>query len=115
MRDYIKRDSVLNDIGELFTLCYETLPNECGHHFIVEKELKIHWDYVKGLPAADVRENKHGEWIGYPECLKYPNAYSGDHIVCSNCEECFSVLDNCTERFDFCPHCGAVMDGGDEQ
>ena len=53
---------------------------------------------------------KHGRWIDYPECLKYPNAYSRDHIVCSVCEECFSVLDNATERFDFCPHCGAKMD-----
>lgn len=64
---------------------------------------------IKGIPAEDVRPVKHGEWIGYPECLKYPNAYADDHIVCSVCEECFSILDNCAERFDFCPHCGADM------
>ena len=61
-------------------------------------------------PAADVAEVRHGRWIGFPECLKYPNAYSDDHIICSVCEECFNFLDNDTERFDFCPHCGAKMD-----
>lgn len=55
MTEYIERDAVLNDIAELFTLCHETLPNECGHHFIVENELKTHLDFVKNLPAADVR------------------------------------------------------------
>lgn len=64
---------------------------------------------IKGITAEDVKPVKHGEWIGYPECLKYQNAYADEHIVCSVCEECFSILDNCAERFDFCPHCGADM------
>ena len=54
MAEYIEREKVINDIGELFTLCSETLPNECGHHFIVEKELETHLDFVRKLPAADV-------------------------------------------------------------
>lgn len=62
------------------------------------------------IHIADGQEIVHGRWVGFPECLKYPNAYADDHIVCSACEECFSVLDNCTERFDYCPHCGAIMD-----
>lgn len=77
--------------------------------------------YVDGLtdaytlicqaPTTDLVERKTGEWIGYPECLKYTNAYSDDHIVCSACEECFSILDNDCERFNFCPNCGAKMEG----
>ena len=85
-------------------------------------------DLIDDLPAADmvardcydrllaendelrkVRPVVRGKWIGYPECLKYPNAYSNDHIVCSACEECFSILDNDCERFNFCPNCGADM------
>lgn len=38
------------------------------------------------IPAADVRPVRRGKWVGYPECLKYPNAYSDDHIVCSAAE-----------------------------
>ena len=62
------------------------------------------------IPVSDVAAVRRGRWIGFPECLKYPNAYSDDHIVCSVCEECFSILDNDAERFDFCPHCGARME-----
>lgn len=60
-------------------------------------------------PSADVRENVHGEWVEYPESLKYEKAYSNDQIVCSECGEVFSVIDNDTERFYFCPNCGADM------
>lgn len=56
MTEYIERDVVIDDIGDLFTICYETLPNEYGHHFIVEKELQTHLDFVRNLPAADVVE-----------------------------------------------------------
>lgn len=55
-KEYIPREDVINDIGELFTICRETLPNECGHHFIVESELQSHLDFVRNLPAADVVE-----------------------------------------------------------
>lgn len=37
--------------------------------------------------------------------------FTDDVIVCSECLAMFSVLDNCTEDFDFCPHCGADMRG----
>lgn len=53
---------------------------------------------------------RHGHWIEYPRCLAYDGAFSDDHIVCSVCESVWNVLDNCTERFDCCPHCGAKMD-----
>lgn len=74
-------------------------------------------DYLKktidAIPAADVAPVVHAHWVEYPECLKYPNAYNDDHIVCSACKECFSVLDNDTERFNYCPNCGAKMDEED--
>lgn len=53
-KEYIPREDVINDIGELFTICRETYPNECGHHFIVEDELQSHLDFVRNLPAAEV-------------------------------------------------------------
>lgn len=54
---------------------------------------------------------RRGAWIGHPECLRFDGAYSDDHIVCSECMEVFSILDNDTERFKYCPNCGARMDG----
>lgn len=64
------------------------------------------------LPAAQMRR---GKWIEYPECLQYDGAYSDDHIVCSACKSVWSILDNDTERFNYCPKCGAKMDGGEDE
>ena len=66
---------------------------------------------VKELPAVDAAPVKRGRWIEYPLCLGYVGAYSDDHIVCSNCKSVWSIIDNDTERFDYCPHCGAQMGG----
>ena len=102
MAEYIDRKSVLNDIGELFTLCYETLPNECGHHFIVEKELETHWDFVKNLPAADVAPVRHGHWIFNDMSRR----------VCSLCGNPvgFSWKEDGWHEGDYCQGCGAKMD-----
>ena len=41
--------------------------------------------------------------------------YFTDDIACSECLAKFSVIDNETERFDFCPNCGAGMTGGEKE
>lgn len=41
--------------------------------------------------------------------------YFTDDIACSECLAKFSVIDNETERFDFCPNCGCAMKGGKEE
>ena len=41
--------------------------------------------------------------------------YFIDDIACSECLAKFSVIDNETERFDFCPNCGCAMKGGEEE
>ena len=60
---------------------------------------------------AHCTERKKGEWIEYPDCLRYEGAYADDQIVCSACHHVFCIMDNCTEEFDFCPHCGADLRG----
>ena len=56
-----------------------------------------------------LKEQRTGKWIEYPKALEYEGAYLPEHIVCSACEHVFCTLDNCTEEFNFCPHCGAKM------
>lgn len=56
------------------------------------------------------QEPKRGRWITYPECLAYEGAYSEDHLVCSECESVWSIMDNDTETFRCCPNCGARME-----
>ena len=40
--------------------------------------------------------------------------YFTDDIACSECLTKFSNIDNETERFNFCPHCGADMRGNND-
>ena len=56
-----------------------------------------------------LKERRTGRWIEYPKALEYEGAYLPEHIVCSACEHVFCTLDNCTEEFNYCPHCGAKM------
>ena len=65
---------------------------------------------IKEFPAADVQPVKHGQWIEH-----------NDWIECNVCG--FEVNDiycekrdmTCTETsYDYCPKCGARMDGDTE-
>lgn len=105
MPEYIEKDVVINDIGELFTICYETLPNEYGHHFIVEEELQTHLDFVRNLPAADVVEVKHGKWIWLTDC-------TNEGLYCSNCHAKISDHRPVKKKLsNYCSNCGAKMEG----
>lgn len=51
------------------------------------------------LPAADVATVRHGRWIKY----QIPPI-----ICCSNCDWATDVKE---KNFNYCPKCGAKMDG----
>ena len=52
------------------------------------------------IARADVQEIKHGEWI---------MTCNGDYYYCSECLNYKKPIDR---EFFYCPHCGAKMDGG---
>lgn len=60
------------------------------------------------IPAADVAPVVHGRWVSV--------AGKRDRI-CSRClhNEPYKNADDDAEVFEFCPHCGAKMDGGDNK
>ena len=85
MDEYIKREAVI----DLITRRYEN-PEICTQE-------------INGIPSADVAPVRHGHWEpGNP--------------ICSVCgENKFKDLDAdiwCDWLPDFCPNCGAKMDGG---
>lgn len=65
------------------------------------------WMESSVLYNAGYRKQSEGEWE------QQPRPYE-DEIVCSVCGANFNIIDNCTEKFDFCPNCGARMTKGDE-
>ena len=55
------------------------------------------------LPTADVAPVKHGRWVKEkPDVLI--------HWHCSVCKKCYFLEE---PNADYCPRCGAKMDGGD--
>lgn len=58
-------------------------------------------DMIEDAPAADVAPVVHGRWI------PFHSEIAGDIQYCSACEIGFAA------KTDYCPHCGAMMDGGD--
>ena len=53
-------------------------------------------------PAADVAPVVHGRW------MPFHSEAAGDIQYCSACEIGFDA------KMDYCPHCGAKMDGGED-
>lgn len=70
------------------------------------KMLEITKKWLKGYPAADVRENVRGEWIEVTD-ENFASTY-----YCSNCHN--APIVNLYGEYDFsiyCPKCGADMRG----
>ena len=57
------------------------------------------------FPAADVAPVRHGRWVSVPHKLAR---------VCSMCnrDEPYKFADIDADVYEYCPNCGAKMDGG---
>lgn len=93
----------------------------------VQKADESCWDLCDKLnfvPAIEDEqpERKSGKWIEDAETyykavnekgggVNENTPYFTDDIGCPECLSMFSVINNETERFDFCPVCGADMRG----
>ena len=90
MDEYIKRKAVI----DLITRRYEN-PEICT------KE-------INSIPAADVAPVRHGWWVH--EHISEGYAW----VMCSECEAVIhKILIN--KRLNYCPNCGAKMDGVDDE
>ena len=58
---------------------------------------------IEDMPAVDVAPVRHGRW---------EEASDGDGIVCPFCRTDFCTIIYDTEYFNYCPNCGAKMEGG---
>lgn len=61
---------------------------------------------IKDTPTADVEEVRHGEWLYIPETLMTCAVFE-----CSECK-CYQLDPHTKSNMQFCPRCGANMDGG---
>lgn len=112
MAEYIEREAVIRHLNDIrYTVAPQVWidPTEWPLRRAEYSGLSTAIEVVAEAPAADVVERKKGEWIGFPESFKFEHIYDRDAIVCPFCEESWNIVDNDTERFNFCPNCGADM------
>ena len=110
MAEYIEREEALAIIEEKQK---ELCPvGRYGRSYVYgsDREKYDAWeeivDALENIPAADVAPVVHGRWVSV--------AGKRDRI-CSRClhNKTYKNADDDAEVFEFCPHCGAKMDGGD--
>ena len=100
MTEYIEREAISEEIRKYY---YKNPPNfSYGEWF--DRGLDRAQRAILDAPAADVAPVRHGQWI---EKEKYTFGIMYD---CSLCED--RILDN-GHPWNYCPNCGAKMDGGD--
>lgn len=93
MAEYIEREVISEEIRKYY---YKNPPNfSYGEGF--DRGLDRAQRAILDAPAADVAPVRHGRWKRYGRNL-------GE---CSNCGEIVNI------RYNYCPNCGAKMDGGD--
>ena len=94
MAEYIEREDLL----ELYRIDDPVL-NKNGH-----VPLPVIRQNIMDIPAADVAPVRHGRWVSVPHKLAR---------VCSVCnrDEPYKFADIDADVYDYCPNCGAKMDG----
>lgn len=104
MAEYISRKEAIAYIREQSEECqkaFEELGGESGVYADAYNDLA---ENFYSIPAADVAPVVHGNWI-------WNSLFSNEFysvLSCSQCEELIEVLIN---RPNYCPNCGAKMDG----
>ncbi len=108
MARYIDADALIKALDEL------QKPHDIGFgetSCLVAINLYSLNNLIKDLPTADVVEVVHGEWIRKADWKDLPT-------VCNQCKHEFTEYvigyewEETGDLPNFCPHCGARMDGG---
>lgn len=95
----IDADKLLCEIEE--ELSYECKAYTAEQNKWIDTGLRIAATDIRHQPTVNAVEVVHGRWIDARE-------YCGDYM-CSNCDALYG-----TNKFKYCPNCGAKMDGGNE-
>ena len=91
MDEYIKKQDILNNLEWHDKNCGEI--NYWGAVEVVEHTI-----------PADVAPLVHGRWEH--------NSYFPDRFICYGCGAMFDMWKHEQRLFNYCPNCGAKMDGG---
>lgn len=107
MSEYIDREDLTKHLYILYNRLCEKSPHFC-YGFLTAV------DYVKEFSAADVAPVVHSYWESY-DCNQYmgtdeygePKWRDGRYYVCHN----YKCRRKTVIKTNYCPNCGAMMDG----
>ena len=109
MDGYIDREELMK-----FPIRHNHYDKEHGNkHFIYGIETVL--EYAENLPAADVAPVRHGRWI-----MKKTSA-GASYTICSHCNASVKYNDEYGTAImnlkgaNYCPNCGAKMDGSSNE
>lgn len=94
-KEYIERERVIHEL-----VCNSVI------YFVDTKVLASIIGKINLIPTADVVEVKHGHWILLDEC-------ANEGVYCPVCSKKVYRKDYANQNLksNFCPNCGAKMDG----
>ena len=103
MDEYVKRDDALHALEHINPVDYGAIWNYEAHHYAGECLMDCK-EAIDSIPAADVVLVVHGRWVTHYR--------SGTPVAEGYVSTCCDMWNN--RKSDYCPNCGAKMDGGDD-
>lgn len=106
MAEYIEREALQNLFNDVSTslLSRGELAKDAEH--MVRAFLMV-TEMIQDAPAADVATVRHGRWT--------MSSDRPDTIICSCCDNAFDVWKADIKRHNYCPNCGAQMEGAENE
>lgn len=98
-KEYIERDALKERLKDFSEWCRDG--RKQGVDFVLDCSLP-------NMPAADVVEVRHGEWVEGAE--HFTNGFY--EAECSVCGNYIRWNEGNSGEWNYCPNCGAKMDGG---
>lgn len=110
MDEYISRKAAIAYIREQSEECqkaFEEIGGESGIYADAYNDLA---EDFYSIPAADVAPVVHGQW---DDSGRYTFPGGGTAVRCTECGCALTVSEYHLNNWNYCPVCGAKMDGGD--
>ena len=98
-KEYIEREALIKACKKIIQISWNetTAPVSWSHAYA------DFIDDIEEQPAADVAPVRHGRWLEVREKRLFGEHY----FLCSNCKSRNGLM----IPFNYCPNCGAKMDG----
>ena len=100
MSDLISRSALMREIGATVVFSVRNYPSAeiRGANKVIDR--------IKAAPAVDAVPVVHGRWLH----VKERRLFGEEYYLCSRCKTRNGMMID----FNYCPNCGAKMDGGEE-